>query len=396
VLATFALRNYVLGLSSPPGSVLSQRRHALSLLVLTATGVVFRSELAVLVASQALYVLATQQLGLKKIIPAGLLGAVIGLAITVPIDSFFWQKYPIWPEWIGFYYNTILGQSSNWGTSPWYFYIANALPRLLFNPLIPALLVPIAAVSPATRKTVIGLLTPHLAFISIYSLLPHKEWRFIMYSVPIFNTAAALGASWIWTRRSKSTLYRTLSLTVLSSVIIAYIASAAFLAISSMNYPGGAAISKFHDISANETRPLRIYADNLACQTGVTRFLESRSTKVDGQQKYNFDKTDTESQLLDPLFWHQFDYALMEHQERCIGSWEVVDVVTAMNGIRLIRPETDLESSGNIVDDILLGQRHDLWHLWDKVGKWARTNVTKGWWITVNIVPKIKILRRIK
>jgi alpha-1,6-mannosyltransferase len=217
-----------------------------------------------------------------------------------------------------------------------------------------------------------------------------------MYTVPAFNTAAALGASWIWTRRSKSALYRTLSLVLLSSITVAYVANASFLAISSMNYPGGTAMTKFQEITANETRPLLIYADNLACQTGVTRFLESRSTSIQTRQKYTFDKTEAQSKLLDPLFWFQFDYALMEHQERCIGSWEVVDVVTAMNGIRLIRPETDLDSTGDIVDDILLGERHDLWHLWDEIGKIARERVTRGWWITVNIVPKIKILRRLK
>jgi alpha-1,6-mannosyltransferase len=365
--------------------------------VLTAAGVIFRSELAVLVLSQTLYLLVTRRISLiKTVIPAGLLGLFVGLSITVPIDSFFWQNFPIWPEWVGFYYNTILGQSSNWGTSPWYYYFANSLPRLLHNPMVFTVLIPLAISSPATRQRTADLLIPGLSFVSVYSILPHKEWRFIIYVIPAFTAAAAIGASWIWNRRRKSILYQSLNLLLIGSVTASFILSSIELTISHMNYPGGEAMIQLHRITENSTQPMLVYADNLACQTGVTRFLESRKEKIKGQSKWSFDKTENETALLDPVFWHQFDYALVEHQERCIGKWEVVDVITALDGFRIVRPGMDIDSTGDMVDDILLRERHDIWQLWDRVGEVLRAKVTRGWWLSVRIVPKIKILKREK
>ena len=43
-------------------------------------------------------------------------------------------------------------------------------------------------------QAVRGLLAPPLAFVLLISGLAHKEWRFVVYVVPVFNVAAAVGA----------------------------------------------------------------------------------------------------------------------------------------------------------------------------------------------------------
>ena len=180
-LTTIAQRNLILVKSMAARSRKSVRRRRVAIYLLTLAGVVFRSEIAILLAAEVgMMLYQIRQSLTREIIPAGLFGAVLGLLTTVSIDSFFWQRFPLWPEFVGFYYNTVLGKASEWGTSPFHHYFTNSLPRLLMNPMIPLLCVPQSIVSKAIGHTSRAILLPHALFITIYSLLPHKEWRFII------------------------------------------------------------------------------------------------------------------------------------------------------------------------------------------------------------------------
>ncbi|KAF2442291.1 glycosyltransferase family 22 protein [Karstenula rhodostoma CBS 690.94] len=390
------------------------RSYRLSLYLLTFAGVVFRSELAILVATVTLYLLATRSISIVGvIIPAGLAGAVIGLITTVSVDSFLWQTTPLWPEWTAFYYNTIQGHSADWGVSPWYFYFVNALPRLMINPLTYLFCIPAALLPAATRARSLDLLVPTLTFVGLFSFLPHKEWRFIIYIVPALTGVAAAGASWIWTRRGKTWLYAALSLALIGSVLVSFVASIALLAISSLNYPGGEAIHYLHNnidtaygVHWDHTN---VYFDNLACQTGVTRFLENHEgpqTIVDvleaqdllSKRKWTYDKTEDPGALLDPMFWSKFHYVLAENPAKIIGAWSTVHVVYGFGGIRVLKPG---EESGSPVEPLNVVARtsvaDETWttkvaQLWHTAEKLVRYRLLRGWWVEVRMEPKIRIL----
>jgi len=407
-LGNLALRSLLLAYTIPWSTSNISGYYRLCLYLLTIAGVVFRSELAILVGTITIYLFITRRISITSvIIPAGLGGLVIGLLCTVPLDSFFWQSFPLWPEWTGFYYNTIQGHSADWGVSPWHYYFANALPRLLLNPATYFLCIPVAVMNTSTSRRSLDLLVPLLSFVGLYSFLPHKEWRFILYVIPGLTAVAADGAAWIWNRRTKSVVYATLSLALLGSVLVSFIASTAILGISSLNYPGGEALHTLHkEMEHPAKNHFNVYFDNLACQTGVTRFLESHrgpQTVLDvleaqdtlNSRTWTYDKTEDPNVLLDPMFWIKFDYVLAESPEKVIGSWEVVHTVYGFGGVRLLKPG---EESGLLVEHSDRATSQDRWAskiaaTWHGLEGLLRNSLLRGYWAEIRMEPKIRILQ---
>ena len=386
-------------------------RYKRALTLLTVMGIIFRSELAVLVGTYTLWFLIMRRISPLDAVEAGLYGAVVGLFLTVPIDSFFWVENFLWPELKGFIYNVWEGKASNWGTTPIYYYLSSALPRLLLNPLSYQVCIPFALFTRPLRDRALDLLVPNVSFIFIYSFVPHKEWRFIIYSIPPITAAAALGASWIWTRRARSFAYKIISLGLMASTIASFAASLGMLAISRLNYPGAEALMRLHALEppGHTTELIRVHMDTLACMTGVTHFLEngppSQSSKNIEYQPvvWIYDKTENASMLLLPTFWDQFDYALVERPEKAIGKWDVIDTVNGFAGIQVLGPddvawatkETPWEQSTYFVGS---AQRFviELAKVWGVFGALMRTKVTRGWWIQARMEPKIRILKNIR
>ncbi|KAF2771809.1 hypothetical protein EJ03DRAFT_349039 [Teratosphaeria nubilosa] len=390
-ITTVALANFILVKSVTSKSPRSAKRRRLALYLLTVAGIIFRSEIAILLAAETLLLLVRQKVSLtKEIIPAGLTGAAISLATTVSIDSFFWQQFPLWPEWVGFYYNTILGKSSEWGTSPFHFYFVDALPRLLLNPITYVVCMPLALTTKATQQTSQDILIPHGMFILLYSFLPHKEWRFVVYSIPAFTAVASAGAAWIWTRRTKSLVYGLLSIALVLSTMASFVVSLGLLYISSLNYPGGEALHALHSVANAEGNiPKRVYLDNLACQTGVTRFQQINPAWL-------YDKTEDEETLLDPMFWQQFDYVLAEHPERVIGSWQSVCTIEGLAGLS-IKPEQGddlLPMAGHLQSNVSGSLLPRLQELYSNIAHTLRKRVTKGYWPAVRTAPRLHVLKK--
>lgn len=421
-------------------------------------GVIFRAEIAVLLFTQLAYMLIRSRISLRRIIPIGLSSALVALAISVPLDSYLWQR-PIWPELAGFYYNAIEGKSSNWGTSPYSYYFSTLLPGLL-TPLITMLLIPLSIMIPTTRDQTPGLAVPSVVFLAIYSLQPHKESRFIIYIVPCLTAISALSASYVWTRRTKSLLYRLSSLLVAVLLVACFAASTFKLLVSSLNYPGGEALSTLHALlnqdpalvpTANGEGIVHIYMDVLSCMTGVSRFQQYPSVGLNSLGSIDanhgpeiagipslitYDKTE-DDQLLNPLWWKFLDFALMEDPGKAIGSWEVIGTIHAYTGIEFLRPGQDSAStletiyeannltteddkspnsqqvrekaeelrgaktkrkevrSWRDIKDTLLKGELSRYEIY-KLVKEATRSVTGGWWVGPRMEPTISILRRIK
>jgi alpha-1,6-mannosyltransferase len=75
--------------------------------------------------------------------------------------------------------------------SPFHAYVSTHLPKLLLGSL------PLSILGGIVDHRIRSLLFAPVVFIVLISYLGHKEWRFVIYTVPLFNVAAARGAGWI-------------------------------------------------------------------------------------------------------------------------------------------------------------------------------------------------------
>ncbi|KAI7775279.1 hypothetical protein LA080_007079 [Diaporthe eres] len=417
----FGLTTFAFGLLLPhknPAKANPRIRMALALFVFAA--VVFRSEIALLLGTNALWLLIVPQISLQRLIPPFLVSFVAALAISVPIDSYFWQK-PIWPELWGFYYNVVQGSSSNWGTSPWHWYFTSALPKMISPPL-GLFFAGCSLSSPAYGRIAQRLIIPNLLFVAIYSLQPHKEARFIFYVVPPLTAAAALGASTLVNQvparmaadeTGRLAIRNIVFLIVSGSILVTCLSSAVMLVASSLNYPGGDALAALHgmiehDQSTVSTSVVTVHADVLSCMTGVTLFGVAEGNGLPQHHRLPadpaivlrghdskpsvslvLDKTEDEGTLSDPKFWAKFDYLLMEDDKAAKGgNWDTVAVIEGFSGPEILRPGVPhVQEEPRGVKRVGMAAHVD--SLRQRV-----VELSGGWWVGPKTVPKIRIMKK--
>ncbi|XP_052090662.1 probable Dol-P-Man:Man(7)GlcNAc(2)-PP-Dol alpha-1,6-mannosyltransferase isoform X1 [Mytilus californianus] len=227
---------------------------------------IFRAELTLYLGQILLIELFSKRLSLKKLLTYGVAAAVTLIGLTLCIDSYFWQRM-IWPEAEVFWYNTVLNKSSQWGTLPFLWYFYSAIPRCL---LLSLFLVPLGLIlTPQTRI----MIYPALLFVLLFSILPHKELRFIIYVVPVLNVAAACAMSRLWNNRNKSALQMLLATGAVLHLLGNLIGTGVFLTVSHYNYPGGEAIMLIQK-SQLSTSNVNLHIDVKNAQTGISRFTQ--------------------------------------------------------------------------------------------------------------------------
>ena len=257
---------------------------------LTAAIVIFRAELLLLLAPLCVLVLYHRHLTFFALAKLGLGVGAAALAATVAVDSYFWRR-PLWPEAEVLYFNTLLNKSGEYGTSPFHWYFTSALPRALLAAY------PLAAASLALVPKARPIVLANLFFVGVYSILPHKELRFVLYAVPPLNVAAAaalakLHAKLPDTRRAKGGGARALAYGGRAVIVGALLAcaalSAVFGAAALHNYPGGHALAALLDklpaVHKSGDRNT-IHIGNAAAISGVSRFAQAppwRYSKAEG------------------------------------------------------------------------------------------------------------------
>ncbi|KAL3852708.1 hypothetical protein ACJMK2_016326 [Sinanodonta woodiana] len=228
--------------------------------------VIFRSELCLYLGIILLLELWTKRLHmftfLKIVIPAGIF--LIGL--TVLVDSYFWQRW-LWPEGEVFWYNTVLNKSSHWGTLPYLWYFYSAIPRAL---AFSVLFIPVGLYLTAELRP---LIISAVLFVCLYSCLPHKELRFIIYVFPVFNVAVASAVTKLWLNRHKSKVKWFMSAIAAAHILGNVLVTCIFLYISHHNYPGGEAVARLHLLESQNT-DVHVHIDVATAQNGVTRFTQ--------------------------------------------------------------------------------------------------------------------------
>lgn len=271
------------------------RRYTSALTYIALSVVIFRIDTCILFGWLIIDVLVKRQLNLSRLLKVGVPAGLLAIAITFSVDSIFWVR-PVWPELESLYFNLWLNKSHEWGTQPYFWYFLNCLPRLLMSSL-PFLLL-------AEKAIFMNFLLPSLAFICTYSFLPHKELRFILFVVPIFNLCASSGIVNIYKflkrifKKSWATPKLLICLIITAVISINFLGIFIMLSVAEANYPGGEA-GEFvmRDIRISGTfnkSNIGVHINNLASQTGFSRFLQlndvsySKSPKLPSSFPLNY------------------------------------------------------------------------------------------------------------
>lgn len=337
------------------------------LALLAFAGVVFRLEIGVF----ATIIAIIASLGFGRVHPVRCfvllaVGSLVGLAVTVSCDLYFWGRF-LWPEFAAFHFNVVAGQLAEWGTEPWMAYFNKYLWQLFRPPIVLLLLLPGLTTDPSQEVNAVldiedeepekestDETTPEsraeptikidasrpgrnslriLFFSSVFYIAamlfqPHKEWRFIIYTVPIFSLQAANALNNLFIRCTTLRANQTLLVGLTGALVVGAAIGGLSGYVSLYNYPGGDALDQAnHWIHAYRSNSLAmVHMDVAACMSGITRFQEIH--RADGSIDY--DKTE------DAALIRRLNPDLMITESRKDDGWELVYTAPIFNGVSVV------------------------------------------------------------
>lgn len=304
------------------------------------TGVVFRCEIgvfAVVIALVSSFVFGVSDIFTNLVMIVA--GSLFGVFATFAVDSYFWNRFLL-PEVESFFFNIVKGKSVEWGTEPWSAYFNVYIPKLFSPPVVLILMLRGMFPDPADdgtkreekevstnektkeptneKKNVKPTSVPHPAhnslrvlftssilFIVVMSFQPHKEWRFIIYVVPIFLVQAANGMTQLSVKWSSvGFITRVSYLVMLVTVVLTSFISIMMGYASSYNYPGGDALAFTNSyIESNlANNNVLVHMEVAPCMTGINKFGQLHSENV------VYDKTEDKLALL--KIWNDVNIAI--------------------------------------------------------------------------------------
>ena len=358
--------------------------------------ITFRCDLLVLLAPLVVQMLLAGEIPFFPTLLTGITTCVATLGLTMVVDSYYWQRGWLWPEGVVLFFNTVQNKSSEWGTYPWHWYATSAIPRALNVSVVFACVGLAGVQSPPGSDSVASTtskggswlrnltldcvsfdtetrllwyyVSPAFLFMGLYSLLPHKELRFVFPALPLLNLAAAKGLSALlgssspsdasdssdsassalivrkWLRRGAKWGARAL---LLAGIALYFV----FLAPSTRNYPGGMALHRLlhshmaiykvpqqcRGITNNKEcpvgRPVTVHIDADAAMTGVTRFGQLQPVNNRG---FTVEYSKEENLSENKAAYRQFDWLITSSPTaKSKGDFQVVEEVLSFDGFEL-------------------------------------------------------------
>lgn len=288
---------------------------------LTFAGVVFRFEAGILLVILLVIEYICHTISLLSIVKNLVLTAILSLLITVPLDSYLWGKW-LWPEGMVFYFNAILNKSSEWGTLPFQAYFISFLPRLLL------ISYPLAWIAYFSDQRVRRMLTPMILYVLVFSFLPHKEWRFIMYTIPVFTAAAATSISSVIRSCSRSIVSRFILIGIIGTSIASFAVSLVIFQVSRLNYPGGEALRLLHKLEKDRGN-VYVHLDVDTAMTGASLFGQLNSN-----WKYSKNENHTSvDDILEARYTHLITAKSPQQTEE--DKFETIYVVEGLDKVQL-------------------------------------------------------------